>query len=53
MRPLVVSVEPVQRLQRDVAMFRAARLPVFIKPADGNDAAPDPIYGRMLQRYGR
>lgn len=52
-RPLVVSVEPAQRLQRDRNVFRTCRLPGFVAPPSEDPPADDPLYDRMVQRFAR
>ena len=51
-RPLVVSVERAQRLQRDREVFRSERsLPGFVAPPKGDAPQADPLYARTVQRF--
>lgn len=51
-RPLVVSVEHAQRLQRDREVFRSERsLPGFVAPPKDDAPQADPLYARTVQRF--
>ncbi|ALK30856.1 hypothetical protein [Burkholderia plantarii] len=53
-RPMVVDVEPFERLRRDAAEFRGAgSLPGFVKPQVAGPADTVPAYGRLLSKFSR
>lgn len=51
--PIAVSIEPMERMRRDITAFRGAEsLPQFVKPqADSDPAERMPLYGRLLDQF--
>ncbi len=50
--PIAVSVDAIERMQRDAAFFRAAALPSFVAPKAKEQEQPA-VYDRLLSRFAR